>query len=105
MKKIFLSMSFCVALFASCGGNANHDVVKTDKTVVSQAKSKQENKTRTIHVYFFGDFPSNLGSQMIKELRKVYSSVHFEGRISLPDSAYYVPRNRYLAAKLLNTMR
>ena len=97
-------MSFCVALFASCGGNANHDVVKTDKTVVSQAKSKQENKTRTIHVYFFGDFPSNLGSQMIKELRKVYSSVHFEGRISLPDSAYYVPRNRYLAAKLLNTM-
>ena len=51
MKKIFLSMSFCVALFASCGGNANHDVVKTDKTVVSQAKSKQENKTRTIHVY------------------------------------------------------
>lgn len=97
-------MSFCVALFVSCGGNANHDVVKTDKTVVSQAKSKQENKTRTIHVYFFGDFPSNLGSQMIKELRKVYSSVHFEGRISLPDSAYYVPRNRYLAAKLLNTM-
>lgn len=51
-EKIFLSMSFCVALFASCGGNANHDVVKTDKTVVSQAKSKQENKTRTIHVYF-----------------------------------------------------
>ena len=52
MKKIFLSMSFCVALFASCGGNANHDVVKTDKTVVSQAKSKQENKTELFMFIF-----------------------------------------------------
>lgn len=104
MKKFFLSISFCVALFTSCGSNTNHDVVKVDKTIASQAESRMNNKTRTIHVYFFGDFSSDLGNRMIKELQKVYPSVHFEGRISLPDSAYYVPRNRYLAAKLLNTM-
>lgn len=102
MKNIFLSILCCVALFTSCGGNAKQDVMKTNKTVVSQIELKD--KPRTIHVYLFGDFPTDLGKQMIKELQKVYPSVHYAGQISLPESAYYAPRNRYLAAKLLNTM-
>ena len=41
---------------------------------------------------------------MIKRTSRKYPSVHYAGQISLPESAYYAPRNRYLAAKLLNTI-
>ena len=41
MKNIFLSILCCVALFTSCGGNAKQDVMKTNKTVVSQIELKR----------------------------------------------------------------
>ena len=104
MKSFILSTLCCVMLFASCGGNAKQDVSKTDNVISSQAELKVKDKPRVIHVYLFSDFPDDLGKQMIKELQKVYPSVQYAGRIPLPDSAYYSPRNRYLAAKLLNTM-
>lgn len=104
MMKLLLSILCYVLLFASCGGNAKQDAITADETIPNQVKLKVKDKPRIIHVYLFGDFPTDLGKQMIKELQEVYPSVHYARQISLPDSAYYAPRNRYLAAKLLNTM-
>lgn len=91
-------------LLVACGGNTTHDTIKSDQIMPNQAELKTKDKPRAIHVYLFGDFPVDLSKQMIKELQEIYPTVKFEDKIPLPLSAYYAPRNRYLAPKLLDTM-
>lgn len=104
-QKITIKLStllLCSLIVAACTSNSTTNKEKVKINSVSQSKVVE--KPRTVHIYFFGDFPQELGKETINSLSEVYPSVKFEGNIPLPDSAYYKPRNRYLALKLLSTM-
>lgn len=72
----------------------------TGREVRSVAKPK-----KTVHVYFFEGFNKELGNKTIEELKNTFDSVAFEGVIPFPDSAYYAPRHRYKADKLVRHLR
>lgn len=93
-----LFLMFSMQLFVSCN---NKDEAKEAKTEVKTASKRQ----KTVHVYFFEGFNKTLGNYTISELRQTFDSVSFEGVIPFPDSAYYAPRNRYKADKLVKHLR
>lgn len=91
-----LMMLLCICFLGSC----------TQKTeLTSTTKTVTVHKPKVIHVYFFDGFNKNLGEYTIKELHKTFDKVVFEGTIPFPDSAYYAPRNRYKADKLVKHLR
>lgn len=91
-----LMMLLCICFLGSC-------TQKTEPT--STTKTVTVHKSKVIHVYFFDGFNKNLGEYTIKELHKTFDKVVFEGTIPFPDSAYYAPRNRYKADKLVKHLR
>lgn len=93
-----LFLMFSMQLFVSCN---NKDEAKEAKTEVKTASKRQ----KTVHVYFFEGFNPSLGNSTVDELRQTFDSVSFEGVIPFPDSAYYAPRNRYKADKLVKHLR
>ena len=92
-------LAFLIAIFNSCTHNetskssANTDVVCLTKSI------------KIVHVYFFEGFDNSLGEVTMNELKHTFDSVAFEGIIPFPDSAYYAPRNRYKADKLIRHLR
>lgn len=102
MRTIFSSILLMLfaCFVASCNQNSkdNGDSHQTKKEVKAKVK-------KTVHVYFFDGFSKSLGENTIKELENIFDSVAFEGTIPFPDSAYYAPRNRYKADKLVKHLR
>ena len=95
--KIFTAfMLIAMYFFCSCN-NSN-----TTKPAEPRKSVKTE---KTIHVYFFEGFDTTLGNKTIAQLQSTFDTVVFEGVIPLPDSAYYAPRNRYKADKLVKHLR
>ena len=103
MKAIWWAMlAVCACMVCACGNAA-------EQTHTEQVKQHQKKvvapKKKTVHVYFFDGFKDALGKNTIKELDEVFDSVEFEGVIPYPDSAYYAPRNRYKADKLVRHIK
>lgn len=94
--KNFTIMLLVLCFLCSCN-NSNTENQPTQKKSVKTEKK--------IHVYFFEGFDTTLGNQTICQLENTFDSVVFEGVISFPDSAYYAPRNRYKADKLVKHLR
>lgn len=92
---IALSASFLISCrhFENTKGNACKEVESVSKPL------------KMVHVYFFEGFNQSIGEATINELKNIFDSVAFEGVISFPDSAYYAPRNRYRADKLIRHLR
>lgn len=102
MKTTFFSilMMLSACFLGSCNNNS--------KEKVDAHKAKTEVKVmanKTIHVYFFEGFNKSLGENTLNELKETFDSVAFEGTIPFPDSAYYAPRQRYKADKLVKHLR
>ena len=102
MKTTFFSilMMLSACFLGSCNNNS--------KEKVDAHKAKTEVKVmanKTIHVYFFEGFNKSLGENTLNELKETFDSVAFEGTIPFPDSAYYSPRQRYKADKLVKHLR
>lgn len=95
--KNFTALMLIVMCFLCSCDNGN-----TTKTSEPTKSVKTE---KTIHVYFFEGFDTALGNKAIAQLQNTFDSVAFEGVIPLPDSAYYSPRNRYKADKLVKHLR
>lgn len=100
MKPILYTLFLALSMhtFVSC---TNKEDAKETKTEV---KSESQ-RLKTVHVYFFEGFNLSLGNNTINELRQTFDSVSFDGVIPFPDSAYYAPRNRYKADKLVKYLR
>lgn len=56
----------------------------------------------TIIVQPFDDFPEMLVDSLISRIKEINSDVVVRKSISLPESSYYPPRNRYRADSLIN---
>ena len=102
MKTTFFSilMMLSACFLGSCNNNS--------KEKVDTHKAKTEVKVmanKTIHVYFFEGFNKSLGENTLNKLKETFDSVAFEGTIPFPDSAYYAPRQRYKADKLVKHLR
>lgn len=82
----------------SCSNKEDAKETKTEVKAESQL-------LKTAHVYFFEGFNQSHGNNTINELRQTFDSVSFDGLIPFPDSAYYAPRNRYKADKLVKHLR
>lgn len=100
MKAILYTLFLALSMYTvvSC---TNKKETKETKTKV---KSESQ-RLKIVHVYFFEGVNQSLGDNTIKELKHTFDSVAFEGVIPLPDSAYYTPRNRYKADKLVKHLR
>ena len=102
MKTTFFSilMMLSACFLGSCNNNS--------KEKGDTPKAKTEVKVmanKTIHVYFFEGFNKSLGENTLNKLKETFDSVAFEGTIPFPDSAYYAPRQRYKADKLVKHLR
>lgn len=93
---LFLTLS--IHTLVSCSNKEETKGTKTEVKLESQSQ-------KTVHVYFFEGFNKTIGNNTISELRQTFDSVSFEGVIPFPDSAYYAPRNRYKADKLVKHLR
>ena len=93
---ILMMLSAC--FLASCNSNSK------EKVDAHKAKTEVMAK-KTVHVYFFEGFNKSLGENTLNELKKTFDSVAFEGTIPFPDSAYYAPRQRFKADKLVKHLR
>lgn len=91
-------MMLSACFLASCNSNSK------EKVDAHKAKTEVMAK-KTVHVYFFEGFNKSLGENTLNELKKTFDSVAFEGTIPFPDSAYYAPRQRYKADKLVKHLR
>lgn len=89
---------FSMQAFVSC---INKEEPKETQKQVKTIPKRQ----KIVHVYFFEGFNQSLGDKTIQELKHTFDSVSFEGVIPFPDSAYYAPRNRYKADKLVKHLR
>lgn len=59
-------------------------------------------KVPTVHVYTYGNFDKQKAARYVSEIRKFYSDVTLESKkLVLPSSAFYSPRQRYLAYVVL----
>ena len=102
MRTTFFSilMMLSACFLGSCNNNS--------KEKGDTPKAKTEVKVmanKTIHVYFFEGFNKSLGENTLNKLKETFDSVAFEGTIPFPDSAYYAPRQRYKADKLVKHLR
>lgn len=95
--KNFTALMLIVLCFLCSCNNGN--------TTKQSATKKTVKTEKTIHVYFFEGFDTTLGNKTIAQLQSTFDTVVFEGVIPLPDSAYYAPRNRYKADKLVKHLR
>lgn len=100
MKRIFYALIMAASMNMLCSCSNKEESKGTKREVKAVAKSK-----KTVHVYFFEGFNKSLGDNTMKELKHIFDSVAFEGVIPFPDSAYYAPRNRYKADKLVKHLR
>lgn len=100
MKTTFFSilMMLSACFFGSCNNNSK------EKGDTPKAKTEVKAK-KTVHVYFFEGFNKSLGENTLNKLKETFDSVAFEGTIPFPDSAYYAPRQRYKADKLVKHLR
>lgn len=100
MKTTFFSilMMLSACFLSSCNNNSK------EKGDTPKAKTEVKAK-KTIHVYFFEGFNKSLGENTLNKLKETFDSVAFEGTIPFPDSAYYAPRQRYKADKLVKHLR
>ncbi len=93
-------MMLSACFLGSCNNN------KKEKVDAHKAKTEVKVKAKkTIHVYFFEGFNKSLGENTLNKLKETFDSVAFEGTIPFPDSAYYAPRQRYKADKLVKHLR
>lgn len=93
---IFMVLS--ITFLVSCANR--EEMTESNEKVVTIDK-----QAKIVHVYFFDGFNQLLGNQTVNDLRQTFDSVVFEGEIPFPDSAYYAPRNRYKADKLVKHLR
>ena len=67
---------------------------------------KKESVTRKINVILYDNFPEKRANYFITELKKIFPEVEItKVNEPLPESAWYAPRNRYLAIKILDYMK
>ena len=100
MRTTFFSilMMLSACFLGSCNNNSK------EKGDTPKAKTEVKSK-KTVHVYFFEGFNKSLGENTLNKLKETFDSVAFEGTIPFPDSAYYAPRQRYKADKLVKHLR
>ena len=100
MRTTFFSilMMLSACFLGSCNNNSK------EKGDTLKAKTEAKAK-KTVHVYFFEGFNKSLGENTLNKLKETFDSVAFEGTIPFPDSAYYAPRQRYKADKLVKHLR
>lgn len=100
MKTTFFSilMMLSACFLGSCNNNSK------EKGDTPKANTEVKAK-KTVHVYFFEGFNKSLGENTFNKLKETFDSVAFEGMIPFPDSAYYAPRQRYKADKLVKHLR
>lgn len=100
MKTLLIIITAVLSLTA-IATSASKDVATSTTT---EGKPAPKHK-KTVHVYYFKGFNKAIGEKTIKALKQTFDSVAFEGEISFPDSAYYAPRNRYKADKLIKHLK
>ena len=101
MKTLLYALIMAVSMSMICSCSNKEESKETKREDV---KAVANNK-KIVHVYFFEGFNKSLGDNTMKELKHTFDSVAFEGVIPFPDSAYYAPRSRYKADKLVKHLR
>ena len=101
MKTLLYALIMAVSMSMICSCSNKEESKETKREDVKAVA----NTKKIVHDYFFEGFNKSLGDNTMKELKHTFDSVAFEGVIPFPDSAYYAPRSRYKADKLVKHLR
>ena len=103
MKQIFIHLFFVSLLVCGCtsktDSSSNEEKTKTQNEIV--VKIKDDVKKTTLQIYAYGDFPETMVTFLQSKLAEVFGNVKIKGHLDFPDDAWYAPRQRYRAPKLL----
>lgn len=93
---VLLFVLICITVF-----------VVLDKNFLYKTDFSFSNKSDTVLVNFqaFEDVPASVSTQLFEQLKVVYPKIRMKDPISLPEDAYYPPRNRYLADTIIRFLR
>jgi archaemetzincin len=87
----------------SCSGT-DKKVAKNNSS--NQMKIESNNSSNlTVLVQPFNDLPENRLQYVVKRLKTILPNIQVASRISMPEMAYYRPRNRYRADTLINWLK
>jgi archaemetzincin len=99
MKLKFIIISFiCILLLHSC----QHEKGDADSPKKSYISA---HKPRPVGIFLYNDFSPALAKEWQKQLSNYNPNISIGKALILPESAYYEPRNRYMAIKLLNHLK
>src|SRR5574344_1900216 len=61
-------------------------------------------KAPMVHVYTYGNFDRQKAARYVSEIQRYYANVKLESKnLVLPSSAFYSPRQRYMAYTILRS--
>ena len=92
-------MCLVCSLFLSCVNKPTEEKEVPGKT---ESSSQKETSWTHLCIYLYGDFPQDELSWLQKDLALVFDKVESKGRLDFPVEAWYAPRKRYRAPKLLD---
>ena len=101
MRNTVLLMCLVCSLLFSC---ANKPAEEKKVVVPEKVESSSQKATSRTHlcIYLYGDFPQEELNRLQKDLALVFDKVESKGRLDFPVEAWYAPRKRYRAPKLLD---
>lgn len=92
------------AVICSCTSNTTPSARKKAEGC-QDVQSKETRNTVDepfILIYGYGDFPNSIVSELQGKLSYVFGTVEYKGQVDFPTEAWYEPRQRYRAPKLLD---
>ena len=93
-----------VAIVCGCTSNTTPSARKN----VERSQDNQSKEVRmvanelVVHIYSYGDFPSSIALELQERLSNVFGTAEYIGNLEFPAGAWYEPRQRYRAPKLLD---
>ena len=94
----FLSIALMICSCTSKPQGQNSNANCSSSIRIEQRKAK----TLTLQIYTYGDFPNSVATDLQKKLLCVFNQVEIKEHLDFPAEAWYEPRQRYRAPKLLD---
>lgn len=94
----FLSIALMICSCTSKPQGQNSNANCSSSIRIEQRKTE----TLTLKIYTYGDFPNSVATDLQKKLLCVFNQVEIKGHLDFPAEAWYEPRQRYRAPKLLD---
>lgn len=104
MKLSVRVLAVIAAVICSCTSNTTPSAREKAEEFhdIQSRKVRNTIDEPVLFIYAYGDFPNSIVLELQRRLSNVFSKAEYEGKIDYPAEAWYEPRQRYRAPKLLD---